>query len=177
MIFVFTGKGKGKTTAALGMGIRALGAGKKVLMIQFLKSGSSSENKVIDQLEGFDRKSFGRKGFFLPESQLTEKLKAEGVKSLKKKDKNLARKGFKIAKNSVQEYDLLILDEINLALRYNLLNLDSVIEFLREVETDLVLTGRYCPKEIIEASDLTTEMKEIKHYYNQGYFSKKGIEY
>lgn len=162
MIYVLTGDGKGKTTSALGMGLRAAGAGKKVLMVQFLKDGTSSEIKAIQKISNFQIKSFGRSGF--------------GPYSAK--DSRLVKSGFLFAVKSAQSYSLLILDEINVALHFKLIGLKEVVEFLREYgkEIDIVLTGRYCPKEIIKMADLATEFREIKHYFKKGIKARKGIE-
>lgn len=165
MLFVFTGNGKGKTTSAVGMGIRGAGAGKKVLMVQFLKSGVSSEISVIKKTKNFKIKSFGRQGFG----------------HYFKKDSRLAQLGFIFAKKIAgsEKCNLLLLDEINTALHFKLLDLKEVIEFLKEYgkKLDVVLTGRYCPKEIIEIADLVTEFKEIKHYFKKGVKAKNGIEF
>lgn len=172
MIYILTGNGKGKTTSALGMGLRAIGAGRKVLMIQFLKRGDSSETKIIKKIKNFEIKGFGRSGF--------------GPYS--KKDSQLARLGFLFAKKfclpagraaKSEKCGFLILDEINVALNFKLLNLKEVIEFLKEYgrNLDVVLTGRYCPGEIIKMADLVTEFKEIKHYFKKGILAKKGVEF
>lgn len=179
MIYIFTGKGKGKTTAALGVGLRALGADKKVLMIQFLKPGDSSENEVIEKLNNFKVKSFGRRGFFVPEEKLegNPELKEEGVKAFGEKDEKLVSEALKTAEKKKVNYDILILDEINLALYYNLIKEGKVLDFLDNIEsTHVILTGRYCPDSLIEKADLVTEAKEIKHYYNQGQDPIKGID-
>ncbi|MBI2626510.1 MAG: cob(I)yrinic acid a,c-diamide adenosyltransferase, partial [Candidatus Nealsonbacteria bacterium] len=155
MIFVFTGNGKGKTTSALGMALRAAGAGKKVLMVQFLKDGSSSEIKIIKKIKNFKVRSFGRPGFG-PYSE---------------KDSQLARLGFLFANNiaKLKKCDLLVLDEFNAALKFKLIDLREAIEFLKEYgrKLDIVLTGRYCPKEIVRMADLATEFKEVRHYYTK----------
>lgn len=165
MIYVLTGKGKGKTTSALGMGLRAVGAGKKVLMVQFLKTGFSSEIKAIKKIRGFIVKSFGRPGFG-PYSE---------------KDSQLAKLGFLFAEKAAKsrKYNLLILDEINTTLKFKLLNIKEVIEFLKEYgrTLDVVLTGRYCPRQILKIADLVTEFKEIKHYFKEGVRARRGIEY
>lgn len=165
MIYVFTGNGKGKTISALGMGLRAAGAGKKVLMVQFLKTGTSSEIKAIKKISNFQTKSFGRTGFG-PYSE---------------KDSRLAKLGFLFAKKAAQskKYSLLLLDEINIAAHFKLIEVKETIEFLRKYgkNLDIVLTGRYCPEEIIKIADLVTELKEIKHYFKKGIIAKRGIEY
>lgn len=184
MIYVFTGNGKGKTTSAIGMGIRAVGARKKVLMIQFLKSkGLTSENRVIKKIKNFKIKSFGQKGFFLPQSELEKKpeLKRKGVKALSEKDLELFKRGFSLVKKAAKskKYQLLILDEITLALKFGLITQKEIEGFLKKhkEKVDIVLTGRYCPKELIKIADLVTEMKEVKHYYQKGKGARKGIEY
>lgn len=179
MIYVFTGNGKGKTTAALGIGLRAVGAGKKVLMIQFLKPGNSSENKVIEKMDNFVVKSFGREGFFVPQSKLEEnpELKQQQVKAFEAEDRERAERGLRIADQRKDEYQVVILDEINLALHYNLLKEEKVLNFLRGVnDTHLILTGRYCPGSVKEEADLVTDCKEVKHYYHQGQGPIKGID-
>ena len=165
MIYVFTGNGKGKTTCGVGLGIRAAGAGQKVLMVQFLKTGTSSEIKVIKKIKIFEVRSFGRPGFG----------------PLSKEDSELAKKGFNFAKKAAEskKYHLLILDEINVILKFKLLKIKEILDFLEKYakKLDIVLTGRYCPKEIIKIADLVTEFKEIKHYYKKGIKAKKGREY
>lgn len=147
MIYVLTGNGKGKTTSAIGMAIRAVGVGEHVLMIQFLKTGTSSEVKVIKKIRNFDIRQ--------------------------EKDLNFFKKAIKIGK-----YNLIILDEINVAMKFGLLGVKEVSDVLKKYrqKPDLVLTGRYCPKEIIKIADLATEFKEIKHYYKKGVKAKIGRE-
>jgi len=183
MIYIFTGDGKGKTTSALGTGLRAIGAGLSVILIRFLKAkGISSEEKSISQLKNFKIKSFGRKGFFVPKEELKRhpEFKKYGVRPFEKIDKELAEKALKEAERAAasKKYNLIILDEINMALYFKLLNKKKVIEFLRKYREslDIILTGRNCPKGIIKIADLVTEMKEIKHYYQKGIPAKKGID-
>ena len=182
MIYVLTGNGKGKTTSAIGMGVRAAGAGKKVLMVRFLKTGSS-ENKIIEKIKDFDIKSFGRKGFFVSKSYLKVhlQLKKIGVKKATKKDCELIKRGFNLAKAVAEskKYNLLILDEICVVLKLGFFDKKEVLDFLRENQKkiDIVLTGRQCSKQIIKISDLVTEFEEKKHYYRKGIKARKGIEY
>lgn len=183
MIYVFTGNGKGKTCAAIGIGVRAVGAGKKVLMIQFLKNGSSSEVKTIRKIDDFKIKSFGRKGFFIPEEKLKKhpELKQKGVESFSEQDAKLARQGLAAAEQAAQSqnYDLLILDEINLVLHFNLVEKSTALNFLKKhrERVDIILTGRHALKEIIEMADLVTEFKEVKHYYQRGVEAQPGIDF
>lgn len=182
MIYVLTGNGKGKTTSAIGMGLRAVGAGKKVFMIQFLKTGSS-ENEAIKKIKNFNIEPFGREGLFLPRAELEEnpQLKKKGVKPLIKKDFELAEKGFDLVKKIVKskDCDFLILDEVFIVLKFNLLDKKTVLDFLKKnrKKLDIVLTGRYCPSQILKIADLITDFKEKRHYYKKGIKSRKGIEY
>jgi len=168
MIFLFTGDGKGKTTSAIGMGVRAVGAGRKVLMIQFMKSGDSSEIKTIKEMDNFQVESFGGKKFIDKNNN-------------SKEDLLLAKKAFERTKKAVKkgECDLLILDEIAIALYFDLLDSKEILSFLKEngKKMDIVLTGRKCPEEIKEIADLATECREVKHYYSKGVMPRKGIEY
>ncbi|MEJ5172680.1 MAG: cob(I)yrinic acid a,c-diamide adenosyltransferase [Hydrogenothermaceae bacterium] len=180
MIYVFTGNGKGKTTAAIGTGIRAVGAGKKVLMVQFMKDKTlSSEANVLDKLENFVLKSFGRRGFYLPEKMIEEnpELLKNGVRPLEDVDKNLAKEALKFAKDNLRDFDLIILDEICVAIYFNLLDVEEVKDLLSNEDKHFILTGRNCPKEIIDLSDLTTDMVEVKHPYQKGVKAVKGLDF
>ncbi len=162
MIQVYTGNGKGKTTAAIGLGMRAIGAGQKVLLIQFLKDGQSSELKSIK----FDFKTFGQKGFINKDN-------------LNKRDFNLAEQGFSFFKKELKKkkYDLIILDEINHIFNFKLIEIDDLINLIKdEKKTEIILTGRNAPKKIIQIADLVTEMKEVKHYFKK-IKARRGIEY
>ena len=166
-IQIYTGEGKGKTTAALGLTLRAVGAGKRVLFAQFVKGQQYSEIKAIEQfLPNVTIKQYGLK-FFI------DKLPSEeDIKSAKAGLTELAA----IIKSS--DYDIIVLDEVNIALYYDLFSVEELIEILmnKKEETELILTGRYAPQELIEIADLVTEMKEIKHYYQLGVIARKGIE-
>jgi len=167
-IHVYTGNGKGKTTAAIGLGIRATGEGLKVIMIQFMKGRRYSELDTLQHLKNFTVVQFGRDEFVSRE-------KPEQV------DVDLARKGFAYAREIIQKggYDLLILDEINVAVDFHLIALKDVIELLEnKPETmELVLTGRYACPEIIKHADIVSEILEIKHPYQKGVQSRKGIDW
>lgn len=168
LIHVYTGNGKGKTTAAVGLGLRATGAGLSVHMIQFMKGRRYSEIDAIEKIPGFTVKQFGRDEF------VSKKDPAQI-------DIDLAREGFEYAKDVVKsgKFDVVILDEINCAVDFNLIPLASVIALVKNkaANTELVLTGRYAPKELIEIADLVTEMKEIKHPYQNGIEARKGIDW
>ncbi len=184
MIYVFTGNGKGKTTAAVGTGIRAVGAGLNVLMIQFMKVKElSSEYAVLSHIKGFDVVSFGRKGFYLPEEELKKKpeLIKMGFKPFSEIDYRLAEEGIDYLKNAAEseKYSLIILDEICVALHYRLIGEEEIKSvLLKDRENiDFILTGRYCPYWLIEVADLVTEMREVKHPFYRGIKAKKGIDY
>jgi len=167
-IQIYTGNGKGKTTATLGLALRAAGAGKKIFIAQFVKGKTYNEMVAIRK--------------FLP--QITIKIFGLGcclIRESSTKDTEAARKGLKKVKDSIAcgKYDLVILDEIFIAIHLELLSNQEVIETLKKKKNhvEVVLTGRYAPSEIIEMADLVTEMLEVKHYYYQGVKARKGIEY
>ncbi len=164
---IYTGNGKGKTTAAIGLAVRAAGANLKVFIGQFVKGMHYSE---LDSLKRFDDlitiKQFGRDCFIYNDP--TE----EDIKR--------AQDGLTEVREIIfsGKYDLVILDEINIALYYALFSVEDVLDIVKNKPSDveLLLTGRYAPKELIDAADLVTEMKEIKHYYQQGVLARPGIE-
>jgi len=149
--------------------LRAIGRGLKVYIIQFIKGGFDyGELYVIDRLPNLTLKAFGQ-GKFITEFPPSSK------------DKEIAKETLQLAKEVVQsgKYDIVILDEINVALSLHLIKTEEVIELIKNKpkHVELVLTGRYAPKEIIEIADLVTEMKEIKHPFQKGIPPRKGIEY
>ena len=176
MIIIFTGNGKGKTTAALGQAIRAIGQGKRVLMIQFIKGNFlSGEHKFI-------------KKFRIPKSQFQIIPAGRGfVKILGdqlpfKEHKKAAQKAWQLAKKVIlgKKYNLVILDEINIALHLKLLSEKDILNLLKKVpeNIDLILTGRFASKNLIKLADIVTEMKEIKYPKGiGGYVPKRGIEF
>ena len=169
LVQVYTGNGKGKTTAAFGLALRAIGRGLKVYIIQFIKGGFDyGELYIVDKLPNLTLKAFGRGKF------VTQKPAG-------KEDVELAGEALTLADEVVKsgEYDIVILDEINVALNLKLIKTEKVLELIKNKpkHVELVLTGRYAPDEIIEVADLVTEMKEVKHPYNKGYQARKGIEY
>jgi cob(I)alamin adenosyltransferase len=186
MIYILTGNGKGKTTSSIGMGVRAAGAGKKIFMIQFLKSGKSSEVKVVKKIKNFYIKSFGQNFFVLPQNQLNKhpKLKKFGIKPISEKDFELAEEALVFAEDLAgkKKCDFLILDEIFLALYFKLIDKERVLKFLKKFKNkiDIILTGRRCPREFLKIADLVTECRQIKHYYKKLQKDKKtrkGLEY
>ncbi len=168
-IQVYTGEGKGKTTCALGLGLRAVGQGLKVYVIQFLKGRKTGESQAATRLSPeFSLLSFGRPG--------VGKLRSPSPETLQfvKEAWNLGRRVITAGK-----HDLVILDEINLVLASGLLPLAEVLEVLRErpLHVEVVLTGRKAPPELLELADLVTEMRPVKHYLQAGVRARAGIEY
>jgi cob(I)alamin adenosyltransferase len=166
-IQIYTGNGKGKSTAAFGLALRALGAGFKVFIGQFAKKTPCSELKALKKLaQNQVIKQYGR-GCFIRGKPNEEDFVAAG-------------KGFNELKKIISsgEYDIVILDEITIVNRCKLIEVDDVLELLKTKpeHVELVLTGRYADPRLIEAADLVTEMKEIKHYYSKNIKARKGIE-
>jgi len=161
-IQVYTGNGKGKTTAALGLALRAVGHGRKVFIIQFMKGEwpPSGELLVAPKLAPLlTIKPMGRSGFTNLENPDPE-------------DKMLAQKGLALAKELMESEacDILILDEINVALAYNFLPIQDVLDVMeaKPYRMELILTGRYALPKILDKADLVTEMKSLKHYFEKG---------
>lgn len=169
---VYTGNGKGKTTAAIGLAIRALGAGFSVYIGQFIKGMKYSEIVMLEKLStelGLSRlqvQQYGR-GCFIRREPTEE-------------DKRLAREGLDAVLDALESgsYHLVILDEINVALHQGLVGVQDVLDCIekRPPQVELVLTGRYAPDAVLERANLVTEMKEIRHYYSKGVEARKGIE-
>jgi len=169
LVQVYTGNGKGKTSAAFGLVLRAIGNGLKVFVIQFIKGGFDyGELQVVKFLPNLELKAFGR-GKFIMQTPPDEE------------DVKLTREGFELAKKVIQsgDFDIVVLDEINVAMHLKLIKLNEVLDLIRNKpkHVELVLTGRDAPPEIVEVADLVTEMKEIKHPYALGVQPRKGIEY
>jgi cob(I)alamin adenosyltransferase len=167
---VYTGNGKGKTTASLGLALRAIGHGMKVFMIMFLK-GSKNYGELTaaeKYLPDLTIEQYGLEAFVSKQSPSQEDLE-------------LAQRGFERAKQAVAggNYDLVILDELNIALDYGLIQLDQIIELIsnRPPHVELVFTGRNAHARIIEAADLVTEVSLVKHPFYQGVEAREGIEY
>ncbi len=172
LVIVYTGDGKGKTTAAIGMAFRAVGRGWKVLMIQFGKgSWHYGELDTVKRLEpDFEIIPMGKGFYKILDDQYSEQEHVDA-----------ARNALEFARTKMLsgEYDLLILDEINGTVAAGLLGTQDVLSFIDERPTDLslVLTGRSAAPELIERADLVTEMREIKHPYQKGILAQKGIDY
>ena len=169
LIQVYTGDGKGKTTCALGLALRAVGQGLKVLMLQFLKGRDTGEAKAALRLApDLTLRSFGRPALV-------------NLRSPDPEDLSLIRQAWDLARQvlSAGEHDLVILDEINVALAFDLLPRDEVLEALRRRPpwVEVVLTGRQAPPELVAIADLVTEMRPLKHYYQAGVKARRGIEW
>ncbi|MBT4823607.1 cob(I)yrinic acid a,c-diamide adenosyltransferase [Candidatus Woesearchaeota archaeon] len=206
-VHVYTGDGKGKTTAAMGLALRAIGQGFKVFIIQFLKGGAYTgefismknflpkENKEIVQFgEGCvkELKQFKLQGFQKGARKenceyfdyIREDIECGNCRECfldDEKQKKSSREAFALASDilSSEKYDLVVLDEINNAISHKYISVNEVIELIQKKapRIELVLTGRCAPPEIIQVADLVTEMKCIKHYYENGVFARRGIEY
>lgn len=172
LTIVYTGKGKGKTTAALGLALRASGYEKRICMIQFIKGswhyGEMDSSKKLGP--NFEMVAVG-KGFV-------------GIiddKSPKEDHQKMAKEAIRISNERIQshKYDIVILDEINYAVNLGLVNLEDVVSLIRNKpnSVDLVLTGNYAKEEVMEMADLVTEMREIKHPFQKGIKAKKGIDF
>lgn len=166
-IQVYTGKGKGKTTAALGLAFRAAGAGLRVFIAQFIKKKKCSEHNAMERYK--DLVVFRHYG-----TRLIRKGKPT------KSQIDSAKKGLKEIKETTTsgEFDVIILDEVNIATHYRFFSIDELLDVLnsKPQNVEIVLTGRYTDKRIIERADLVTEMKEIKHYFKKGVKAREGIE-
>jgi cob(I)alamin adenosyltransferase len=168
-IQVYTGNGKGKTTAAIGLAVRALGSGLKALFVQFMKNYPYGEVRILQKLhEDLVLKRYGDDDFVFKKQAPSKKLLAHMHKGLEDARQAMLSNAF----------DLIILDEILVSIYFKLFTTEEILDFMRQKppRVELVLTGRYCPPEIQSAADLVTEMKEIRHYYSKGIAARKGIE-
>jgi cob(I)alamin adenosyltransferase len=166
---IFTGDGKGKTSAAIGAVIRALGHGLRVYIAFFMKGDYPyGERSILSQFPNVTMESFGTRGFVDPAN-------------IKPEEKEEAKRGLAAARKAMLNgsYDLVVLDEINLAVAWNLVELDDVVKLIEEKPegVELILTGRRADSKLVKAADLVTEMLKIKHPYDEGVAARKGIEY
>lgn len=169
LIIVITGNGKGKTTSAFGQALRAVGQGYKVFILQFMKGREYGEFIAAEKyLPNITIRKSGLDSFVMRDNPAAI-------------DIALAQKGLDIAKKSIVsgKYDMVILDEINVALDFKLIKIKDVLAMIKNKPAglDLVLTGRYAPKEIIKLADTVSDVQEIKHHYNAGIKDRAGIEY
>ncbi|MGL5416866.1 MAG: cob(I)yrinic acid a,c-diamide adenosyltransferase [Clostridium sp.] len=172
LVQIYTGNGKGKTTAAVGQGMRAYGNGLKVTMLQFLKGGYTGELKTVAELnDNFKIYRFESKKDFV------WNLNEEQIELLKKE----IRVGYNFVLERLEknDTDLLIIDEIMGVLGNKFLTVEEVLYIIenKPENMEVIMTGRNVPEEVIEKADLVTEMKMIKHYYEKGVASRRGIEY
>ena len=168
LVMVYTGDGKGKTTAAVGQAVRALGHGYNVYMIFFMKGRDYGEYLASSYLPNLTVVKAGRDDF-------VDREHPEPI------DIELARDGFSQAKKVILsgEYDLVVLDEVIVAVDYNLIPERDLLKLLgkKPAGVDLILTGRGASRELIKRADLVSEIQEVKHHYRQGQGSRRGIEY
>jgi len=169
LVQVYTGPGKGKTTASLGLALRACGHGWKVLMICFMKGNPSYGEVVISKkIPNFEIVQSGLPTFVKKGAPSDEDIR-------------LARQGFDLAKKALRnkKYDLVILDEINVAVDYGLISLEDVLDLVQNKPDDveLILTGRHAHPKLVKIADLVSEILEIKHPYQEGIQAREGVEY
>ncbi len=170
LVSVFTGDGKGKTSTAIGIAARATGHGLKVYIAFFLKGGNfiHGERKSLSSLDGVTFESFGCEGWVDKDNIRTEDIEQ-------------AKKGFTASRNAALggEYDVVIMDEVNMAVNLGLIPVDDLLKLISEKpeNVELILTGRYADVKIIQAADMVTEMLSIKHPYNSGIQARRGIDY
>jgi cob(I)alamin adenosyltransferase len=168
-IQIYTGNGKGKTTAAIGQAVRAAGCGLKTLIIHFMKDFPYSELKSLKLLQEFITvEQYGNDTFVLMKTPPDDNDKFPVLNALQRVKEVFIK----------NEFDIIILDELCVTFYFRLLTIEDVLPVidLKPDNMELIITGRYCPQELIEKADLVTEMKEIKHYYQKGITSRKGIE-
>ncbi len=168
-IQIYTGNGKGKTTAALGVALRAAGIGMNTFIMQFMKEFPYSELNAFRKFTNLVRlEQYGGEDFIIQK----RKPNAEEIQTI--------RHGFERAKEAMLsgKFDIVVLDEICVCLYYKMLKNQDLIDLfhLKPQKTELIVTGRYCPNEILANADLITEMKEVRHYYQKGVISRPGID-
>ncbi len=164
---VYTGDGKGKTTAAIGLAIRALGAGWRVFFAQFLKAGEYSEHKALAQFsDHLTIRTYGRNVFIKGEPE--------------EEDRRLAQEAYQEIAEILASghHRLVILDEANVAVHYGLITVDQILDLIdrRAEGVELLITGRYAHSRLIERADLVTEMRGVKHYFDRGIKARVGVE-
>jgi cob(I)alamin adenosyltransferase len=169
LVQVYTGNGKGKTTAAMGAIVRAAGHGLKVYLVSFMKGDYAyGEYNTLSKIPNVEISTFGFRHLIDPTSIKPEEKEQAGMALAKAREAVCSG-----------EYDLVVLDEVNVALGYNLIEVDDVIRLIEEKPpaVELILTGRYVDDRLIELADLVTEMVKVKHPYDKGIKARKGIEY
>lgn len=168
-IQVYTGNGKGKSTAAIGLAVRSAGYGLKTYIAQFMKEYPYNELNSLKHLNEWITIEQFAGDDFVYRKEPPNKIEMDK-----------ARRGLQTAKAKMLngKFDLIILDEVCVSIHFGLFNDEEILTFMKmkPANVELILTGRYCPDKIIEAADLVTEMKVIKHYYHEGVLARKGIE-
>lgn len=168
LVEVFTGDGKGKTTAALGIALRALGHNLQVYIVYFMKGGHPyGEHQVWSQLPGIEFSIFGQRCLVDPTH-------------VKPEDREETRKGLEKAREVISSgrYDVVILDEINVAVFWNLIDISEVLELVKNKpkNVELILTGRYADQRLLDVADLVSEVVKVKHPYDRGILAREGID-
>lgn len=169
LVEIFTGSGKGKTSTALGMVLRALGHGLRVHIIFFMKGNYPyGERNMLPQLTNVSFQSFGHEQFVDPQN-------------VKSEEREQAGEALQAARAAIAsgKFDLVVLDEVNVAVAWKLIEVEDLLKLIEEKpqNVELILTGRYADQRLIERADLVTEMVEVKHPYQKGIKARKGIEY
>jgi len=171
LVEVYTGNGKGKTTISLGLALRAVASGMRVIMVQFIKApGQSGEEKIPLIVKGLDVKPMGAGFVGIMNDCLPKEMHIAAAQKAIEHAGGCASSG---------GYDLVILDEVNVALSLGLISMESVLKLIKakHPSTELILTGRNAPKELMMAADLVSELVEVKHPFATGVLARKGIEY
>lgn len=180
MIVVFTGNGKGKTTASVGAAVRAVGRGQRVLMVQFIKGPWKSGEDFIDvQRTATAVSKDGKQGSFTLKKMGLGFVGILGDKLPFEDHARAAREALDFIREQFSAYDMVIMDEVNVAVSLKLIAPDAVLDVLKGLpdEKIVLLTGRGAPQEFIDAADMVTEMKEIKHPYNSGNLAKINLDF
>lgn len=168
LVHLYTGNGKGKTTAAFGLSLRMAGRGGRTLIVQFLKGRPTGEVIAVKRIPEIEVRRFGSERFVDP-------------RNLRQEDIKLAKEGLDTAARAMSsgDYRLVVLDEVNVAVAFNLLEVEEVESAVmsRHPNTEVVLTGRYAPDSFFELADYVTEFRELKHPFSRGIRAREGIEY
>jgi len=164
LVHLYTGSGKGKTSAALGLCLRAVGRGLKCCFIQFLKGLPTGELQAAKNLPNFELYQMGRPGYDF-------KITAE--------DYDRAREALELARKKAGEVDVLVLDEVNVAVHLGLIPLEELLDFIKQKpeNLELILTGRYAKPQLVEVADYATNFQLIKHPFYEGLYGRKGIDF
>ncbi len=190
MLQVYTGDGKGKTTAALGLVLRAAGRNMRVLVLSFMKEGGYGEFALLDSLPGVDHRTFGKPYFVAYHEAAAEaELSSAGEVRVYRPGEapeayvRKVEEGVKVLDHALHgaNYDLVVADELGVALYYGLADLPRVLAVCSaaqgSTDVELVVTGRNTPRELIDAADLVTELRCVKHYFERGVAARDGIEF